>query len=117
MSTALVIATVVLPSIALGSATGELRRAEQVVRIIHSTAGVPLRLLPVLAALEIAGAVGILAGLAVEWLGVAAATGLVLSFVGAVIGHLRVRDTKGAAQPVVPLLLSIVVRVLRLATA
>ena len=84
------------------------------VTIIHGTVGVPLRLLPVLAALEIAGAVGILAGLAVEWLGVAAATGLV---VGAVIGHLRVRDTKGAAQPVVPLLLSIVVRVLRLATA
>ena len=87
------------------------------VTIILGTVCVPLRLLPALAALEIAGAVGIIAGLAVEWLGVAAATGLVLSFVGAVIGHLRVRDPKGAAQPVVPLLLSIVVRVLRLATA
>ena len=117
MFLALVIATVVLAAIAVGSATGKLRKAEQVIAAISGTVGVPLRFLPVLAALEIAGAVGILIGLAVEPLGIAAATGLVLYFVGAVAGHLRVRDTKGVAQPVLPLLLSIAVLVLRLTTA
>jgi hypothetical protein len=35
-------------------------------------------------------------------LGTAAAIGLVSYFVGALIGHLRVRDTKGAAAAVAP---------------
>ncbi|MFI1235215.1 DoxX family protein [Nocardia salmonicida] len=39
-----------------------------------------------------AGAVGLLVGFVVPALGIAAATGLVLYFVGAVIAHLRVRD-------------------------
>ena len=39
-----------------------------------------------------AGALGLLAGIAVPALGIAAATGLVLYFIGAVIAHLRVRD-------------------------
>ena len=117
MFIALIVATVVLSAIAVGSAIGKLRKAEQVVAAIHGTVGVPLRLLPVLAGLEIAGAVGILIGLAVEPLGIAAATGLVLYFVGAVIGHLRVGDTRGVAQPVLPLVLSIAVLVLRVTTA
>lgn len=43
--------------------------------------------------------------------------GLVLYFIGAVVGHLRVGDTKGVAMPLLPLLLSIAVLVLRLLTA
>lgn len=39
-----------------------------------------------------AASLGLLAGLAVRPLGVAAAAGLVLYFIGAVIAHLRVRD-------------------------
>ncbi|RDI45276.1 DoxX family protein [Nocardia mexicana] len=39
-----------------------------------------------------AGALGLLAGFALPALGIAAATGLVLYFIGAVIAHLRVRD-------------------------
>jgi uncharacterized membrane protein YphA (DoxX/SURF4 family) len=102
MFIALVITSIVLAAIAVGSATGKLRKAGAVVAAIHGTVGVPLRFLPVLAALEIAGGIGILIGLAIDPLGIAAATGLVLYFVGAVISHLRVRDTKGAAQPVLP---------------
>ena len=117
MSTALVIATVALSLVAVGSAIAKLRGAEPVVAAVHGTVGVPLRFLPVLAGLEIAGAVGILLGLAVVPLGIAAATGLVLYFVGAVVGHLRVRDTKGAASPALPLLLSVAVLVLRISTA
>ena len=116
MFIALVVVTVLLAVICLNSAAMKLRQAEAVVAVIHGTVGVPKKYLPVLAALEIAGAVGILIGLWLEPLGVAAAIGLVAYFLGALIGHLRVGDTKGAAAPVVPLLLSIAVLVLRLLT-
>ncbi len=117
MFIALVLTTVILALIATASAAMKLRQAPQVVDAIHGTVGVPLRFLPVLAALEIACAVGILLGLNVVPLGIAAATGLVLYFVGAVLSHLRVRDTKGVGQPVLPLLLSVAVLALRITTA
>jgi hypothetical protein len=44
---------------------------------------------------EFAGAIGLLVGIAWPALGLAAASGLVLYFVGAVIGHVRVGDFKG----------------------
>jgi uncharacterized membrane protein YphA (DoxX/SURF4 family) len=113
---ALVVLTVLLAVLALNSAAMKLRKNEQVLASIHGTVGVPERQLPVLAGLEIAGAAGILIGLWLEPLGIAAAIGLVAYFLGALIGHLRVGDTKGAAAPVVPLLLSIAVLVLRLLT-
>ena len=46
-----------------------------------------------------------------------AAVGVVLYFVGAIAAHLRVRDTKGLLNPSLPLVLSLVVSVLRIATA
>jgi uncharacterized membrane protein YphA (DoxX/SURF4 family) len=113
---ALVIVTVLLAVICLNSAAMKLRKNEQVLATIHGTVGVPLRHLPVLAGLEIAGAVGILIGLWLEPLGIAAAIGLVAYFLGAVIGHLRVRDTKNLAMPLPPLVLAIAVLVLRLLT-
>lgn len=45
-----------------------------------------------LGALLAAGALGLLAGFALPWLGLLAAAGLVLYFVGAFFAHLRVRD-------------------------
>ncbi|WP_280387097.1 DoxX family protein [Nocardia wallacei] len=53
---------------------------------------VPQSWMPVLGTLLGAAALGLLAGFAVPVLGIAAATGLVLYFIGAVITHLRVRD-------------------------
>lgn len=117
MFIALAITTAVLALICLNSAVMKLRKHEQVVAIIGDTVGVPGRYFPVLAALEIAGAIGIVAGLWLEPLGIAAAAGLVAYFVGAVIGHLRVRDTKHLAMPLPPLVLSIAVLVLRILTA
>jgi uncharacterized membrane protein YphA (DoxX/SURF4 family) len=113
---ALVITTVLLALICLNSAVMKLRENEQVVAIIGGTVGVPARYFPVLAALEIAGAVGIVAGLWVEPLGIAAAIGLVAYFVGAVAGHLRVGDMKNLAMPLPPLVLSVAVLTLRLLT-
>lgn len=102
---------------ATNSAVMKLRKNEQVVSMIHDRVGVPMRYLPVLAALEIAGAVGVLIGLAFAPLGIAASGGLIAYFIGAVISHLRVRDIKNAAMPVAPLALAVAVFVLRITTA
>ena len=116
MFIALVIATVLLAAMCASSASQKLRKHEQSVAIIGGTLGVPVRYFPVLASLELAGAAGILLGLWLEPLGVIAAAALVAYFVGAVIGHLRVRDTKGLIMPLLPLVFSIAVLALRLAT-
>lgn len=112
----LAIATVLLAVTAAGSAAKKLQRDQQVLDVIGGTVGVPERYFPALATLELAGAAGVLTGLWLEPLGVVAAAGLVVYFVGAGVGHLRVGDTKGLAMPMVPLILSIAVLALRLAT-
>ena len=63
------------------------------------------------------GAIGIVAGLWIEPLGIAAAAGLTAYFIGALIGHLRVGDTQGMTMPLVPLVLSAATLVLRVVTA
>ncbi|MFF2009658.1 DoxX family protein [Streptomyces sp. NPDC058195] len=65
--------------------------------------GVPDSWLPWLATAKSAGALGLLAGLVVAPLGIAAAAGLVLYFAGAVITHLRAKDY--AVAPVIVLTL------------
>lgn len=62
--------------------------------------GVPRSWLPALGALKLAGAVGLVVGLAgLPALGIAAAAGLVLFFVGAVVTHLRARVLYNLAFP------------------
>jgi len=56
-------------------------------------------------ALEVAGALGLLIGLAVPALGIAAAIGLVLLMIGAAIAHLRNGDGINAVLPSVILFL------------
>lgn len=113
MFIATVIISVVLAVALVASAAMKLQRNPQVVAAIHDTVGVPMRWLPILAALEVAGAVGLIVGLWWAPLGIAAAIGVIAYFVGAVIAHLRVGDTKGLAGPTVPLLLAITALVLR----
>jgi uncharacterized membrane protein YphA (DoxX/SURF4 family) len=72
--------------------------------------------LPRLAAAELLGSAGLLIGLAVPALGIAAAIGLIAYFVGAVITHVRKGDLAGVGRPVPFLLLAIAALVLRLAT-
>ncbi len=112
----LVIATILLAVVCVASASMKFRQDPRAVDSIVETIGVPLRYLPVLAGLEIGGAAGILLGLGLAPLGVVAAGGLAGYFVGAVISHLRVGDAKGVAMPLIPLLLSVAVLVLRVAT-
>ncbi|MGW0122273.1 DoxX family protein [Streptomyces sp. NPDC003327] len=78
--------------------------------------GVPSSWLPWLAAAKAAGAIGLLAGLAVPAIGAAAAVGVVLYFLGALVSHLRAKDY--AVAPVVVLaLLAAAALVLRIASA
>jgi DoxX-like family len=68
-------------------------------KVIHEVVGVPLKFFPFLAACEFVGAAGLLIGIVWRPLGLAASVGLVLYFVGAMIGHVRVGDFRDLAQP------------------
>lgn len=114
MGVGYVVVTIVLAVIATGSAVGKLTRQKPVVDVMTAV-GVPGNRLPVLAGLEIAGAVGLLVGFAVPAIGVAAAIGLVLYFLGAAIAHLRIRDAKGTVPPAALCAFAVVALVLRLA--
>jgi len=98
----------------LGSAAGKLTKHPKVTENLGKCE-VPSNWHPRLAAAEIAGAVGMVVGLWVPALGVAAAVGVVLYFVGAVIAHVRVSDNEVAA-PIVFIVLAVVVIVLRIGT-
>lgn len=91
------IAIAVISSLLLAvSGIRKLRRAPYIVRSIRDAARVPIRWFPVLAALEFAAAAGLLAGIVSPPLGIAAAAGMALYFVGAIVAHLRVHDAKGS---------------------
>jgi uncharacterized membrane protein YphA (DoxX/SURF4 family) len=87
--------TILLATMAVLSGLGKIRRDPHQLQVIHETVGVPLKYFPLLAACEFAGALGLVVGIWWPILGVAAATGLVLYFVGATVSHLWVRDVKG----------------------
>ncbi|MFI6008652.1 DoxX family protein [Streptomyces sp. NPDC051243] len=78
--------------------------------------GVPNSWYTMLALLKFAGALGLLIGIFYRPLGIAAAVGVVLFFIGAVISHLRVKDVKGVPVPFVLVLVSAAPLVLGLAT-
>lgn len=73
----------------------KVRHDPKVTRIIHDVVGVPMTWFPFLAACEFAGAAGLLGGLLWPPIGLAAAAGLVLYFVGAMAAHVRVGDVQG----------------------
>jgi hypothetical protein len=69
------------------SASTKFLKKEQAVEIIGGIVGVPVRLFPLLGSLLLGGAVGVIAGLWIKPVGIAAAGALALYFLGA-------RDTK-----------------------
>lgn len=91
MNTMTTIMAVVLAAIAIVSAMGKLRKMPQVIESMTHV-GVKPNQIPVLAYLEIAGALGILIGIAYPMLAFISAGALMLYFVGAVIAHLRIKD-------------------------
>ena len=67
-----------------------------------------------LGTLKLAGAVGLLVGIAVPALGVAAAIGLVLFFIGAIVTHVRAQDYSSIPFPGSVLLLAVASLVFRM---
>lgn len=104
MGIALIVLATLLGIAAGGSALQKLRRDPTVVASMHAV-GVPDTRIPLLAALEILGVIGLIAGIWIPWVGVAASAGLALYFLGAVIAHVRVRSAVKEAVPAVVILL------------
>lgn len=92
MFIAYAIVAIVLSLALLGSAAGKLTKNPKATEALAAV-GVPEARWPVLAGLEVAGAIGLIIGLWVPALGVAAGIGVVLYFIGAVVAHLRADDS------------------------
>src|SRR5438046_6005932 len=91
MFTVYIIVTVLTAAANFFSATLDFIRYKQVL-INMAKAGVPDSWITMLGTLKAAGALGLLVGIGVPLIGTAAAVGLILFFVGAIITHLRARD-------------------------
>jgi hypothetical protein len=114
MGMAYLVVTVVAAGMAAFSAVGKLRHDPKIVHVVHEIVGVPLNYFPHLAACEIAGAVGLVVGIWLPRVGMAAGIGLVVYFVGAIVSHLRVADWKGIGPAAFMLILSFTALVLRI---
>lgn len=100
MSVLTIVVGVIAALLFFAAAASKLRAGEDS-EGMRAHLGVPVSVWKVIALLEIGGGAGLLAGLAVQPLGVAAAGGLILLSVGAVASHLRVGDGVKKAAPAV----------------
>ena len=115
MFTAYIVLTLLAAVANAFSATLDFIRFKQIL-INMARVGVPESWITMLGALKAAGALGLLVGIGVPLIGTAAAIGLVLFFVGAIVTHLRARDYSFGLA-VVFLLLAVAALVLRLASS
>ncbi|MFZ2178049.1 MAG: DoxX family protein [Rhodococcus sp. (in: high G+C Gram-positive bacteria)] len=115
MFIATVIVTVLLAVALIGSAAGKLTRNAGILANMDKVQ-VPADRVPWLGYLEIAGALGLVAGLFWWPIGVAAAIGVILYFIGAVGAHIRAKD-KELAPAAVLALVAVAALVLRILTA
>jgi DoxX-like protein len=97
------------------SAARKLTHREEVVQS-YLRAGVPEERLNLLAAVILAGAAGLIAGLFWAPFGIAAAAALVCYFLVAVAFHIRAGDERNISVPLALALLAAAAMVLRLAT-
>jgi hypothetical protein len=88
MTVALIVTCALLGLIATGSAAGKFTRNPKILESAHGV-GVTDSQLKILAILELLGAAGLVVGIFIPGLGLAAAFGLTLYFLGAVVSHLR----------------------------
>jgi len=102
-----VIAAVLVAVMLVFSGRGVIVKDERVMASLNTVQVSDSWRLP-LAGVKFAGALGLVVGIAYRPLGIAAAVGVLLFFVGAVGAHLRVKDGKGAAFPVILVALSAV---------
>jgi hypothetical protein len=114
MYTAYIAVTILMSLLAIASGVAKLRRDPRVMKALTEVVRVPVKWLPWLAACEFAGAIGLLIGIFWPPIGLAAAIGLILYFIGAIIAHLRVGDIKGIGTPAIPLMLAVACLVTRI---
>lgn len=91
MSLAHLLVNVLLALALLGSAAADFARYQRILDAM-ANAGVPESWLTPIGLVKVAGALGLLVGLRVPWAGLAAAVGVVLFFMVALVVHLRARD-------------------------
>jgi len=115
MFTAYLIVTLLAAAANIFSAALDFTRYKQVLINMAKT-GVSESWITMLGILKAAGALGLLVGIGVPLIGTAAAVGLVLFFVGAIITHLRARDYSFGLA-VAFLLLAVAALALRLASS
>ena len=114
LDTAYLAVTIAFAAMVTFSGVMKIRRDAHTVRVIHEVVGVPLKYFPILAACEFAGALGLVLGIRWPLLGIAAAIGLVLYFLGAVLSHLRAGDAKGMGPAAFTFVAATVALILRL---
>lgn len=115
MFIAYVILAALMSAVLLSSAAAKFTRPKRLVTQM-STLAIPYSLLPFLGAVQIAGAVGLIAGSWWAPMGIAAAVGVTLYFLGAVAAHLRVKDFPGIPPAAALAVAAVIVGLLRAAT-
>ena len=98
MTTNLILVGVLLIAASAGSGVAKLLKVPSVMESMSSV-GVSPRQVTVLAALEIAGAIGLLLGVWSKPLGIVSAVCLALYFIGAVASHVRTRHSVAELGP------------------
>jgi uncharacterized membrane protein YphA (DoxX/SURF4 family) len=91
MKTAVIICGALLTFFGLFSASGKFSKIENTMKAMEHV-GVKPAQIKILAILETLGALGIIVGIWSKPLGIAAASGMTLYFIGAVVAHLRIKD-------------------------
>jgi hypothetical protein len=97
------------------SGRSKLVKEERIVKGMAAV-GVPESWFPLLASAELAGALGLLIGIFWAPLGIAAAIGTVLYFLGAIGFHLRASDFKGLPPAALMLVFGVLALIFRLAS-
>lgn len=106
----------ILLAAALSASTFAMATRQEKIVTSMTKLGVPDSWLPRLASLKAAGALGLIVGLWVPFLGAAAAVGVILYFAGAVIFHVKAKDY-AIAPAVVFIAPAVAALILRIATA
>lgn len=105
---------IVLAAVATASGVRKLLHDPKILHIVHEVVGVPLKYFPHLAVCLFAGALGLVLGIWWPPVGIAAAIGLLVYFLGAIVLHLRVGDVKGMVPAVFMLILCVAALALRI---
>lgn len=107
MPVALILLGALLVSAALGSGAAKLAKVPAVMTSMTAV-GVKPQQVPILAALEMLGAIGVVLGIWSKPLGIAASAGLALYFLGAVASHARKRH---GLQELAPALMILIIAI------